>query len=67
MLRDIKKVKCHQCGHSFIALDIEDNASVLSAPIHCPECGAIYPNTVFKKVLAVVIRFMQEMIQLKTI
>lgn len=67
MLRDIKRVTCPQCGHNYIALDIEDNASLLSAPIHCPKCGAIYPNTIFKKVLAVVIRFMQEMIQLKAI
>ena len=66
MLRDIKRVKCHLCGHSFIALDIEDNASVLSAPIHCPKCGAIYLNNVFRKMLALVVKFMQEMIQLKT-
>lgn len=31
---------CPHCGHSFVAFDIEDNATVESMPVHCPRCGA---------------------------
>lgn len=31
---------CPHCGHSFVAFDIEDNATVDSMPVHCPRCGA---------------------------
>lgn len=40
MLRDVKRVMCPHCGHSFVAIDIEDNATVESMPIHCTRCGA---------------------------
>jgi DNA-directed RNA polymerase subunit RPC12/RpoP len=41
MLRKVKKIKCPRCGHSFLALDIEDNASVSSVVIRCPKCGKV--------------------------
>ena len=31
---------CPHCGHSFVAFDIEDNATVKAMSIHCPRCGA---------------------------
>ena len=40
MLRGAKRVTCPRCGHSFVAFDIEDNATVESMPVHCPRCGA---------------------------
>jgi len=40
MLRGAKRVTCPHCGHSFVAFDIEDNATVESMPVHCPRCGA---------------------------
>jgi len=39
MLRHIEKVICPGCGQSFLALDIEDNATAQSMPIRCPHCG----------------------------
>lgn len=41
MLRGFKRVTCPYCGHSFLAADIEDNATVAELPIHCPKCGRI--------------------------
>lgn len=39
MLRGFMTVRCPHCGHIFMAADIEDNATVRSMPVHCPECG----------------------------
>ena len=39
MLRDAKRVTCPRCGHSFVAFDMEDNATVAPMPVHCPRCG----------------------------
>lgn len=39
MLRGIITTKCPKCGCKFKALDIEDSATVLSAPVKCPSCG----------------------------
>lgn len=39
MLRGFTKMRCPHCGHIFIAADIEDNATIRSMPVHCPECG----------------------------
>ncbi len=41
MLRGAKRVTCPHCGHSFMAFDIEDNATVESMPVHCPRCGNV--------------------------
>ena len=38
-------VTCPHCGKTFIAPDIELGATVLSAPVDCPKCGAkVDPN-----------------------
>jgi NAD-dependent SIR2 family protein deacetylase len=53
MLRGFIKVKCPHCGSVFIAPDMEDNATVHSAPIHCPECGMdLRPDRALFNVLA---------------
>ena len=39
MLRGTTKFRCHKCGHIFEAPDIEDNATVRSMPMPCPNCG----------------------------
>ena len=41
MLRGVTRVTCPHCGHKFLAMDIEDNATVSSLPGHCPKCGQI--------------------------
>lgn len=41
MLRDVKHVRCPNCGHRFLAWDVEDNASVKSMVVRCPNCGEI--------------------------
>ena len=41
MIRGYHKVTCPHCGHSFIAFDIEDNATVSSMPVTCPKCKRI--------------------------
>ena len=40
MLRGKKHFACKDCGHKFIGLDIEDNATVNSMPVKCPKCGS---------------------------
>ena len=53
MLRGFIKVKCPHCGRVFIAPDMEDNAAVHSAPIHCPWCGMVFrPDKALFSVLA---------------
>lgn len=39
MLRGFTKFRCPDCGHIFEAPDIEDSASVRTAPMPCPCCG----------------------------
>ncbi|CCZ45115.1 unknown [Bacteroides sp. CAG:545] len=39
MLRRFVTTKCPYCGHVFQAPDIEDNATVLSMPVRCRNCG----------------------------
>ena len=41
MIRGFVKTKCPECGHVFLAPDIEDNATVYSVPVKCPKCGAM--------------------------
>lgn len=48
MLRRIKEVTCPDCGQSFLAMDIEDNATVHSIPIRCPHCGRIVRINLFR-------------------
>lgn len=40
MLRGFTKFRCPNCGHTFEAPDIEDNATVRTTPMPCPRCGA---------------------------
>ena len=42
MVRGYHRVICPHYGHSFIALDIEDNATVFSMPVTCPKCKRIF-------------------------
>ena len=39
MLRGFVTTKCPYCGHIFRAPDIEYNATVLSMPVRCRNCG----------------------------
>ena len=39
MYRGTKTYKCSKCGEIFIAHDIEQNATVESMPVTCPQCG----------------------------
>lgn len=45
MIRGTKTFKCKKCGHIFKSLDIEWNASILSAPVECPKCGNMTNDT----------------------
>ena len=42
MLRGIKTFVCDNCGHEFKGMDIEWNATVLSQPLKCPNCGSMH-------------------------
>ena len=42
MVRGTIPFKCIECGKRFMALDIEWNAIVFSAPQKCPECGSMH-------------------------
>ena len=46
MLRGITKFTCDDCGNKFMALDMEWNATVFTAPARCPKCGSMhtYPS-----------------------
>lgn len=41
MLRGFKRVTCPHCGHSFLAAEMEDNATIAEMPVHCPKCGRV--------------------------
>lgn len=45
MLRGTKTFKCEKCGHIFEGPDIEQNATIVSAPVRCPKCGNMTNNT----------------------
>ena len=42
MLRGIATFVCDDCGCKFKGMDIEWNATVLSAPVECPKCGGYH-------------------------
>ena len=45
MVRGTIIVTCPHCGKTFLAPDIEWAATVGSAPVNCPKCGAtVDPN-----------------------
>ena len=45
MLRGFMKITCPHCGKTFVAPDIEWNATVYSAPVTCPHCQQeVNPN-----------------------
>lgn len=39
MVRGIATFKCPKCGKVFEGPDMEWNATALTAPLPCPECG----------------------------
>lgn len=49
MLRGTTTFTCDKCGNKFTALDLEWNATTLSMPQPCPECGSrhTYPRSLF--------------------
>ncbi len=42
MVRYIGKYVCKDCGHEFIGMDVEWNATAASYPVQCPKCGSIH-------------------------
>lgn len=40
MVRGKTWFRCPKCGHVYKSLDVEWNATVFSAPMPCPRCGA---------------------------
>lgn len=48
MLRGTTQFKCHKCGKTFKAPDIELGATMLSQPQPCPVCGSrhTYPSKI---------------------
>ena len=45
MIRGTIVVTCPHCGKTFVAPDIEWDATIYSAPVSCPHCGrAVDPN-----------------------
>lgn len=42
MVRYVGKYVCKDCGHQFIGMDIERNATAASYPVKCPNCGSIH-------------------------
>lgn len=41
MQRGFKLFKCTNCGHRFMATDIEYMCTIYSCPQRCPKCGSI--------------------------
>ena len=41
MLRGVKTFVCKDCGHKFMALDMEWKATAASYPVKCPKCGSM--------------------------
>ena len=44
MVRGTYEYVCKDCGHKFIGMDIEVNATAASMPVKCPECGSCNTN-----------------------
>ena len=42
MLRGTTTFVCDKCGHKFEGMDIELNATILSQPLKCPNCGSYH-------------------------
>lgn len=42
MLRGIRTFVCDDCGYKFKGMDIEWNATAMSAPVRCPKCGSYH-------------------------
>ncbi len=42
MLRGTRLFVCDNCGHKFKGMDIEWNATALSQPLKCPNCGSYH-------------------------
>lgn len=49
MLRGMTTFVCDNCGHKFKAMDIEWQATALSQPMRCPQCGSWHtlPSSLF--------------------
>lgn len=41
MLRGFRTFVCKDCGHEFVAPDIEWQATAASQPMKCPKCGSM--------------------------
>lgn len=41
MLRGMTTFKCTQCGHKFLAADVEYMATAYSTPQRCLKCGSV--------------------------
>lgn len=54
MVRGVIVVTCPHCGRTFVAPDIEWGATVLSAPIHCPDCGQLVDPQGWKGLLGII-------------
>ena len=60
MVRGYHRVTCPHCGHSFLALNIEDNATVSSMPVTCPKCKRIFvPVWGFTGLLSRIVRVLK--------
>lgn len=42
MIRGITSFVCDDCGHKFKGADVEWNATALSMPLKCPNCGSMH-------------------------
>lgn len=40
MIRGKRGFVCNECGHKFVGMDIEYQATALSVPLECPACGS---------------------------
>lgn len=40
MIRGMKLFYCSKCGKRFMGMDVEWCASILSAPLQCPQCDS---------------------------
>lgn len=49
MFRGMTTFVCDNCGHRFKGMDIEWNATILTQPQKCPECGSWHtrPSSLF--------------------
>lgn len=40
MFRGMTEFVCNDCGHKFVGMDCEYQATVYTAPVKCPKCGS---------------------------